>query len=98
MDVSKHEVRLEGREIKLTPKEFDLLALLVSSGGKLMTHRHLLKEVWGSGHEQDTQYLRVYIGQLRQKLGDDPAEPRFIANEPGIGYRFIGSRAEPQEQ
>ena len=89
VDVSKHTVSLEGTEIKLTPKEFELLALLVANSGRLVTHRQLLAEVWGKGHESDTQYLRVYIGQLRQKLGDDPAEPRFIANEPGIGYRFI---------
>ncbi len=89
VDVPRHEVRLEGREIRLTPKEFALLALLVASEGKLLTHRQLLREVWGPAHEHDTQYLRVYVGQLRQKLGDDPAEPRFIANEPGIGYRLV---------
>ncbi len=91
VNVVKHEVLLDGKEVKLTPKEFELLAQLVANSGKLVTHRQLLTEVWGAAHESDTQYLRVYIGQLRQKLGDDPADPRFIANEPGIGYRFIAS-------
>ena len=89
VDVPKHRVLLDGVEIRLTPKEFDLLVLLISNHGKLVTHRQLLNELWGKAHEGDTQYLRVYVGQLRQKLGDDPAEPQFIANEPGIGYRFI---------
>jgi two-component system KDP operon response regulator KdpE len=89
VDVPKHQVRLGDREIRLTPKEFDLLALLLAHRGKVVTHSQLLREVWGKSHEGDTQYLRVYIGQLRQKLGDDPAHPRYIANEPGLGYRFL---------
>jgi len=89
LDVAKHRVLVDGVEVKLTPKEFDLLALLVSNHGRIVTHRQLLRELWGEAHEDDTQYLRVYVGQLRQKLGDDPAEPQFIGNEPGIGYRFI---------
>jgi two-component system, OmpR family, KDP operon response regulator KdpE len=89
IDTARHQVLLNGAEIKLTRREFDLLALLISHSGRIVTHRQLLRELWGKGHEDDTQYLRVYVGQLRQKLGDDPAEPRFIANEPGIGYRFI---------
>jgi two-component system KDP operon response regulator KdpE len=91
VDVVKHQVTLDGGDIKLTPKEFDLLALLIVNRGKIVTHSQLLRELWGKSHEKDTQYLRVYIGQLRQKLGDDPAEPRFIANEPGLGYRLIDS-------
>jgi two-component system, OmpR family, KDP operon response regulator KdpE len=89
IDIGSHQVRLDGNEIKLTPKEFDLLALLVANRGKVVTHRQILSELWSKAHEHDTQYLRVYVGQLRQKLGDDPAEPRFIASEVGIGYRFI---------
>jgi two-component system KDP operon response regulator KdpE len=89
VDVVKHQVTLDGADVKLTPKEFDLLALLIANRGKIVTHSQLLRELWGKSHEKDTQYLRVYIGQLRQKLGDDPAEPRFIANEPGLGYRLI---------
>jgi len=89
VDIAKHRVCLDGAEIRLTPKEFDLLALLIANHGRIVTHRQLLHELWGKSHEGDTQYLRVYVGQLRQKLHDDPAEPRYIATEPGIGYRFI---------
>jgi two-component system, OmpR family, KDP operon response regulator KdpE len=89
VDVARHRVLLDGNEIRLTPKEFDLLAVLVVNHGRIVTHRQLLSELWGKTHEGDTQYLRVYVGQLRQKLGDDPADPHFIANEPGIGYRFL---------
>ena len=89
VDVAQHRVVLDGAEVRLTPKEFDLLALLISNHGRIVTHPQLLRELWGKTHEGDTHYLRVYVGQLRQKLGDDPAEPQFIANEPGIGYRFI---------
>lgn len=89
IDIERHKVFVDGAEVRLTPKEFALLALLMSHCGKVLTHRQLLREVWGERHQEDTQYLRVYIGQLRQKLGDDPADPRFIANEPGIGYRLV---------
>ena len=71
----------------LTPKEFELLALLVRHAGRVLTHRQLLTEVWGPAHGTDTQYLRVFIGQLRQKLEQDPSDPRLIITEPGIGYR-----------
>jgi two-component system, OmpR family, KDP operon response regulator KdpE len=89
LDVVRHEATLNGEPLRLSRKEFDLLALLLANRGKMLTHKHLLREIWGPAHEQDTQYLRVYIGQLRQKLGDDPAAPHFIANEPGVGYRFL---------
>jgi two-component system, OmpR family, KDP operon response regulator KdpE len=89
VDITRHCVHVDETEIKLTPKEFDLLAMLIANHGRIVTHRQLLHELWGKLHDGDTQYLRVYVGQLRQKLGDDPAEPRCIATEPGIGYRFI---------
>ena len=89
LDVARHRVTLGGQPLKLSPKEFDLLRLLVVHAGRVVTHKQLLREIWGRFHENDTQYLRVYVGQLRDKLGDDPARPRYIANEPGIGYRFI---------
>ena len=89
LDIARHEVTLGGDAVKLSRKEFDLLTYLLANRGKMLTHRQILREVWGPAHEQDTQYLRVYVGQLRQKLGDDPAAPHFIANEPGIGYRFL---------
>jgi two-component system KDP operon response regulator KdpE len=88
IDLPRHRVTRGGRELKLTPKEFDLLALLVRHAGKVVTHRQLLTAVWGPAHEQDTQYLRVYVGQLRQKIERDPAAPALIVTEPGIGYRL----------
>lgn len=89
VDVARHEVTLDGEPVRLSRKEFELLRQLVMHGGRVLTHKHLLREIWGPVHENDTQYLRVYIGQLRNKLGDDPTRPRFIANEPGVGYRFL---------
>jgi two-component system KDP operon response regulator KdpE len=89
LDLAKRRVALSDEAVKLSKKEFDLLALLVRHAGRVLTHRQLLREIWGPLHEEDTQYLRVYIGQLRQKLNDDPAAPRFITNEPGVGYRFL---------
>lgn len=89
LDLARHEVQVDGAPVRLTRKEFDLLRVLVVNAGRLVTHQHLLREVWGPAHEHDTHYLRVFIAQLRAKLGDDPAEPRFIVNEPGVGYRFL---------
>lgn len=89
IDLARHEVSLAGETIRLSRKEFDLLALLARHGGRLVTQRQLLREIWGPAHEEDTQYLRVFIGRLRQKLGDDPASPRYILTEPGVGYRFL---------
>jgi two-component system KDP operon response regulator KdpE len=89
IDVPGHRVRLAGREIKLTRKEFAILTLLARNAGRIVTHRHMLRELWGPAHEHETHYLRVYVGHLRQKLGDAPADPRFIENEPGVGYRLI---------
>lgn len=88
IDLPRHRVLRGDIEVRLTPKEFDLLALLVRHAGKVVTHRQLLAEVWGKAHEQDTQYLRVYIAQLRQKIERDPATPTLILTEPGIGYRI----------
>lgn len=89
IDLARHEVTLAGDPVKLTRKEFDLLALLARNAGRILTHRQLLADIWGLAHEHDLQYLRVFIGRLRAKLGDDPAAPRFILNEPGVGYRFL---------
>lgn len=78
-----------GREtVRLSPKEYDLLARLAEGGGKVLTQKQLLTAVWGPAHERDTQYLRVFVGQLRQKLEADPAAPQLIVTEPGVGYRF----------
>ncbi|WP_453972903.1 response regulator [Amorphus sp. MBR-141] len=89
IDVAKHTVTLAGEPVRLTRKEFELLLHLARHGGRIVTHRQLLHDVWGPAHQQDLQYLRVFVGRVRQKLGDDPAAPRFILNEPGVGYRFL---------
>lgn len=80
------------RELRLTPTEFKFLALLIKHAGKVLTHQQILKEVWGPTHVHDVQYLRVYAGQLRQKLEADPAQPRFLVTEPGVGYRLASGQ------
>jgi two-component system KDP operon response regulator KdpE len=89
IDIPRRRVRLAGAEIRLSRKEFAILRLLAQHAGLIVTHQHLLREVWGPAHEHETHYLRIYIGHLRQKLGDDPADPRYISNEPGVGYRLL---------
>ena len=87
IDLAAHFVKRDGEEIHLTPIEFRLLGTLARNGGRLMTHRALLKEVWGPGWEEDTQTLRTHIANLRRKI--EPADgPRYIRTDPGIGYRF----------
>lgn len=88
VDLSRRVVTVDGREVKLTPKEYDLLRVLVIHAGKVLTHQQLLREVWGPGYGEETQYLRVYIGQLREKLEADPAKPKHIITEAGVGYRL----------
>ena len=88
VDLARREVRLGGREVQLTPTEYDLLRVLVTHAGKVLTHRQLLREVWGVGYEQETHMLRVNISNLRRKLEPDPTRPRYIRTEPGVGYRL----------
>ncbi len=88
VDLDSRSVKRGLADVKLTRREFDLLAALFRSAGRVATHRQLLREVWGPANESDTQYLRVYIGHLRGKLEDDPTAPRVILTEPGIGYRL----------
>ncbi len=88
MDLVRHEVYLDGQKAALTPKEYELLRYFMVNRGKMLTHKQILKEIWGPAHGDDTQYVRVYIGQLREKLEADPSHPRFIITEPGIGYRM----------
>jgi len=90
VDLVKRLVTRAGEAIRLSPREYDLLAQLVQGAGKVMTHRQLLTAVWGPAHEQDVQYLRVFVGQLRQKIEPDPAGPTLIVTEPGVGYRWLG--------
>jgi two-component system KDP operon response regulator KdpE len=89
IDLARHTVKLAGNAVRLSRKEFDILRLLAQNAGRIVTHQHMLREIWGAAHEQEVHYLRVYIGHLRQKLHDDPASPRFISNEPGVGYRLL---------
>ena len=90
IDLIKRLVTRAGVPIRVSPREYDLLAQLVAGGGKVVTHRQLLTAVWGPAHEQDVQYLRVFVGQLRQKIERDPGQPSLILTEPGVGYRWMG--------
>lgn len=89
IDMDKRLVTRDGAAVKLTPKEYDLLAALVKHSGRVVTHRQILSAVWGPAHTDDTQYLRVFIGQLRNKIERDPAAPKLITTESGVGYRFL---------
>lgn len=88
IDAADHRASLHGADLRLTRREFDLLWLLASHAGRLVTQEMTLKAIWGPAHTEDSQYLRVYIRQLRAKLGDDAADPRWIFTEPGVGYRL----------
>lgn len=88
VDLAKRLVSLSGQEVHLTPIEYKLLVLLVQNAGKVLTHRQLLREVWGPNATEQTQYLRVYMNQLRHKLEREPARPRLLLTEPGVGYRL----------
>lgn len=88
VDLQSHEVRCKGQQLHLTKTEFNLLARLVRSSGKVVTHRQLLVDVWGDEFVDHTHYLRLYMGQLRAKIEDNPAEPRYLLTETGVGYRL----------
>ena len=90
IDLARREVALDGQPVALTRKEYAVLALLVRHAGRVVTQQQLLREIWGGSHVQDTHYLRIVVGKLRQKLDDDPAAPRWLRTEPGVGYRFPG--------
>ncbi|TAN52475.1 MAG: response regulator [Methylococcaceae bacterium] len=91
VDLTRRKVSKAGAEIHLTPIEYRLLGLLIRHTGLVVTHRQLLREVWGAEHAQDTHYLRIYMGQLRHKLETDPARPRYLLTEVGVGYRLLAS-------
>lgn len=97
IDLAAHRVSRDGEALRLTPKEFDLLAALAGNAGRVMTHRRLLQLVWGPAHVDDVPYLRVFVGQLRQKLERDPARPELILTEPGIGYRWAAPEPGPAD-
>ncbi|MEA2988009.1 MAG: two-component system, OmpR family, operon response regulator KdpE [Alphaproteobacteria bacterium] len=88
VDAVRHRVTRAGADIKLTPKEFELLSFLARHAGRVVTHKQLLTAVWGPAHSEDMQYLRVYIAQVRQKIEDNSNDPQIILTEPGIGYRI----------
>jgi two-component system KDP operon response regulator KdpE len=88
MDLTRHIVTRNGEIVKLTPTEYALLRLLIQHRERVLTHKQILKEVWGAEYVNETHYLRVYFAQLRQKLEDDPALPKIIHTEPGVGYRL----------
>lgn len=91
IDFARRSVTKGGLPIHLTPIEYRLLGVLARNVGKVMTHRHLLREVWGPSHAESSHYLRIYMGHLRQKLEDDPAQPKHLITETGIGYRLIAA-------
>ncbi len=88
MDLVRHEVFLHEEKVNFTPKEYALLKYFIVNRGKMLTHKDILKEVWGPAHSQDMQYLRTFIGQIRSKIEKDPSKHEFILTEPGIGYRM----------
>jgi two-component system KDP operon response regulator KdpE len=91
VDLAARAVRAEGAEVHLTPIEFDLLRALAEHQGRLLTHRQLLHAVWGPGYEAETHYLRVHVAHIRAKIEPDPARPRYLLTEPGVGYRLAAT-------
>ncbi len=85
----EHQISFRGEELHLTPKEFELLAFMIQNNGRVLTHRVLLGKVWGGNYIEQTEYLRVFIGNIRKKIEPDPSDPRYILTEPWVGYRFI---------
>ncbi len=90
VDLERRRARYRGQDLELTPTEYELLTFLMANAGKVLTHRAILRQVWGPEYGQEAEYLRVYIGRLRSKIEDDPASPRYIITERGVGYSFIG--------
>ncbi len=90
VDLARRLVSREGAPVRLSRKEFGLLAMLVRHAGRVVTQQQLLRELWGPAHLEDTHYLRIVVAKIRQKLGDDHAHPRYLQTEPGVGYRFLG--------
>jgi two-component system KDP operon response regulator KdpE len=88
VDLPRREVTVDGNEIRLTPIEYRLLVCLARHAGKVLTHKQLLKEVWGPGQADQTHYLRVYMASLRRKIEPEPARPRLLVTDPGVGYRL----------
>jgi two-component system KDP operon response regulator KdpE len=96
VDLSKRRVTKNGEEVHLTPNEYNMLGVLIRHSGKVVTHRQLLREVWGEAYTEEMQYLRVYAGQLRHKLEDEPARPKLLLTEPAVGYRLVTEDSVPE--
>jgi two-component system KDP operon response regulator KdpE len=92
IDTDAHQVRLKGEPVKLTPREYDILVYLARRAGKVISHKELLKAVWGNVYGEEREYLRVFISQLRHKIEDDPMRSTYILTEPGVGYRFVAEQ------
>ena len=90
VDLSQRRVTVDGCEVKLTPTEYEIIKLLAQNAGRVLTHKQLLKAVWGISNYSDTHYVRVYVGMLRRKIENDPAQPKYIITESGVGYRLMG--------
>ena len=90
MDLLQHQVIVEGHEVKLTPTEYDLLKYMLKNAGKVLTHKQILKAVWGNDYDEDLHYIRIYMRQLRRKIEKDPAQPKYLLTEAGVGYRLSG--------
>jgi len=89
IDLAHRQIKVAGKEIKLTPTEYDLVKNLALNAGKVLTHKFLLRTVWGPAYESEIQYLRVFIGQIRRKIEADPSRPCHIITEPGVGFRLL---------
>ncbi len=96
VDLTARVVKVEGRDVRLTATEYALLRLLVQHAGKVMTHQQILREVWGPDYIDQTQYLRVYMAHLREKLEAEPSKPSLLLTEPGVGYRLVETEYEPK--
>ena len=89
IDLERRQVTMSGEDVSLTPIEYDLLRLLAENEGKLITHPTILREIWGPAYAEESNYLHVYVSHLRRKIEPDPARPRYILNQPGVGYRLV---------
>lgn len=89
LDLAHRQIKVGGKEVKMTPTEYELIKNLALNAGKVLTHKYLLRTVWGQAYENDIQYLRVFMGQIRRKIETDPSRPRHIITEPGVGYRLL---------
>jgi two-component system, OmpR family, KDP operon response regulator KdpE len=91
IDIARRNVVVRGTEVKLTPTEYEILKYLALQAGRVITHRQLLKAIWGPNYQDETHYLRIYVGQIRHKIESDPSQPAIIVTEPGVGYRLTES-------